>query len=171
MYTDEDYFCVTLFSCKVPWKRLEHSGTREKHSSTKYVSCFLLHFFRALADTLISIFLVRGNAFTSILTWRIVARRLHRGKHKAVSNDHWMAKSKYQLTRRKTNVVGRFVCLDNTSGDLVICSWWVQPFGWNMQDNLQRLASQEFGHRFNSPSPLKIYIYTVFIRLTALGAY
>ena len=31
-----------------------------------------------------------------------------------------MAKSKYQLTRRKTNVVGRFVCLDNTSGDLVI---------------------------------------------------
>ena len=31
-----------------------------------------------------------------------------------------MAKSKYQLTRRKTNVAGRFVCLDNTSGDIVI---------------------------------------------------
>ena len=47
------------------------------------------------ADTLVSIFLVQRNAFTSVLTGRTVAQRLHRGKHIAVSDDHWIAKSKY----------------------------------------------------------------------------
>ena len=37
-------FFVTLFSCKVPGKRLEHSRTREK-----YVSCFPLQFVGAVA--------------------------------------------------------------------------------------------------------------------------
>ena len=52
------------------------------------------------ADTLVSFFLVQRNAFTSVLTGRTVAQRLHRGKHIAVSDDHWIAKSKYhwQLT-------------------------------------------------------------------------
>ena len=40
------------------------------------------------AETLVSIFLVQRNAFTSLLTGRTVAQRLHRGKHIAVSNDH-----------------------------------------------------------------------------------
>ena len=40
-------FFVTLFSCKVPWKRLQQSGTREIHSTTSRV--YPLHFFRALA--------------------------------------------------------------------------------------------------------------------------
>ena len=47
------------------------------------------------ADTLVSIFLVQRNAFTSVLTGRTVAQRLHGGEYIAVSNDHWIAKLKY----------------------------------------------------------------------------
>ena len=33
-------FFVTLFSCEVPWKRLEHSRTTEKLSTTSGVSLY-----------------------------------------------------------------------------------------------------------------------------------
>ena len=54
------------------------------------------------ADTLISIFLVQRNAFSSVLTGRTITRRLHKGKDTAVSKDHFTSKLKYPVTWRIT---------------------------------------------------------------------
>ena len=54
------------------------------------------------ADTLVSIFLVQRNAFSSVLTGWTVTRRLQKAKDKVVSKIHFIAKSKYPVTWRIT---------------------------------------------------------------------
>ena len=103
----KSFMLITVPTCKVRWL-VSHLWLYYSKCQHCLNSVFLTRFAvfsgeSFHADTLISIFLVQRNAFSSVLTGRTVTRRLHKGKDTAVSKDHLMAKSKHNPVTWRTN--------------------------------------------------------------------